>query len=481
MNVVRLPILYTLLVDEDDGLRIRPDAWVHIDRAIELAEAAGIHTILDLHGAPGGQNPWHHCGREDQNQLWGNEENKRRTVWLWEQIARRYKGRGAVAAYDLLNEPYSAPKEDLKALMLEIYAAVRAVDPDHVIIFPSLPEGFEFYGRPEDLGLTKVAFTAHFYPGFFGWGDAVVKTHADWLTHGAREWRDRVEAAGVPLLVGEMNVVLKQAGGAEMMRHAYDTYTSFGWSTTMWSYKVFSREGSTRGGSWGMVTNPPGRGAPLVKAETWTSPGWDLAFAASPGGTGATFTVPGTGPVSMCLVIKVGVRDGKRIDMVLDEVHLVDDSTGHDMVVNGGFGTGRSWKEWRHRGDLSLEYGYSGSAPAGGAGPCLRLTADGFAQGGVWQTLALQGGQAYTLSGVSRDIGSSREAAWLEVYVHTDAPVQDQNYVGDPAPGADIDLRTSSYQDIEDYFRSLSQMEYVVYEDLRHWLTTAESPGLLSN
>jgi endoglucanase len=304
MNVVRLPILYTLLENEDHPFQLKPDAWVHIDRAIALAEAQGIYVILDLHGAPGGQNPWQHCGRENQNALWGSEQllaagrdtpaagaqagaarpnppgraaqSKRRTVWLWQQMASRYRGRSTVAGYDLLNEPYTAPKTELKELMLDIYRAIRQVDPDHIIIFPSLPDGFEFYGKPKELGLTNVAFSAHFYPGFFGWGEPDRQVHTEWLTHGVPEWRKRVAASGVPLLVGEMNVVLRTAGGAEMMRRSFDAYTSSGWAVTMWSYKVLTREGGTGDGSWGMVTNPPaspragppGEGAPLAKVGT---------------------------------------------------------------------------------------------------------------------------------------------------------------------------------------------------------------------
>lgn len=268
MNVVRLPILYSVIDDDKNPYHLRPEAFVHLDRAVAMAEAEGIYTILDLHGAPGSQNPWDHSGRVDQNKLWGNEEYKKRTIWVWRQLAEHYRGRSAVAAYDLLNEPYTAPKEELRDLALALYRAIREVDPDHIIIFPSLPTGFEFYGDLKQLNLKNIALTAHFYPGFFGWSSPTVETHNQWLTEGVKEWEQRVQAAGVPLLVGEMNVVLREAGGAAMMRRAYDTYAGFGWATTMWSYKVFSKEGGIAGGSWGMVTNPPGEGASIDPSKS---------------------------------------------------------------------------------------------------------------------------------------------------------------------------------------------------------------------
>lgn len=257
MNVVRLPFVHWLIEDEARPGQLRPGAWRHLDRALELAEQAGLYVILDLHGAPGGQNWWHHSGREGRNALWGSDENKRRTVWLWREIASRYRGRTVVAGYGLLNEPYHAPKEELRELMLDIYRAIREVDAHTVVIFPSMPDGVEFYGRPADLGLHKVAFDAHFYPGLFGWGEPTRETHVEWLTTGVNEWRARFEAAGVPVLVGEMNVVFRAAGGAEVMRHSFDTYTGLGWAVTMWSYKVLGREGGIGDAHWGMVTNPP--------------------------------------------------------------------------------------------------------------------------------------------------------------------------------------------------------------------------------
>ncbi|MCJ7797065.1 MAG: glycoside hydrolase family 5 protein, partial [Thermoleophilia bacterium] len=135
-------------------------------------------------------------------------------------------------------------------------------DPDHIVIFPALGDGFGFYGDPRELGLKNIAFTPHFYPGFFGWGEPTVETHTKWLTEGVQEWQRQAQAAGVPLLVGEFNPVLRAAGGAEMTARAFDTYTSLGWAATMWSYKVFSSEGGIAGGSWGMVTNPPAGPAP---------------------------------------------------------------------------------------------------------------------------------------------------------------------------------------------------------------------------
>ena len=95
----------------------------------------------------------------------------------------------------------------------------------------------------------------HFYPGFFGWGSATPFIHAEFLLEGLPSWVAKMEEFNSPLLIGEFNVVLKDAGGGEMMRRYYDFYESLHWPATMWSYKVLDANGGVGDGTWGMITN----------------------------------------------------------------------------------------------------------------------------------------------------------------------------------------------------------------------------------
>lgn len=259
MNVVRLPIDYRLLEDDRNPRQLRPEAWKWIDRAIDYAERHGIYTILDIHGAQGGQSVFDHTGQSGQNKLWTVPENQDRLVGLWREIARRYRDRSAVVAYDLVNEPYGATAPQLTVLMDRLVREVREEDPDKLIYVPGHYWGIGFYGYPRERGWRNVGFTEHNCPGLFGGGDPTVHTHARFLR--SLELRaQRIDELDVPYLVGEMNVVFRDAGGGAMMRRYFDAHARFGWATTMWSYRTVSREGGHGHATWGMVTNgDPGR------------------------------------------------------------------------------------------------------------------------------------------------------------------------------------------------------------------------------
>ncbi len=267
MNAVRLPFDYRLLEDDAAPMKLRPGAWKWLDRAVAMAERHGLYVILDMHGAQGGQSVYDHTGQSGQNKLWGVPQNEKRYVWLWTQVARRYRSRGAVAAYDVLNEPYGGTHEQQVALMEKLVPAIRAVDPDKLIFLPSHYNGFAHYGRPQDRRWKAVGVTEHHYPGLFGNGEPNLTTHARFLK--ALELKAReVKALGVPYLVGEMNVVFRSAGDGAMMRRYWDFYRQHGWMATMWCYRAESREGGIGDACWAMVANrKPLRTIDLRKAS----------------------------------------------------------------------------------------------------------------------------------------------------------------------------------------------------------------------
>jgi len=271
LNLVRLPFIYSVVEDEKNPRHLRADAWKYLDNAIDEAEKRGIYVILDLHGAVGSQGWEHHSGCAGKNKYWDTPDYQQRTIWLWQQIAARYKDRGAVAGYSILNEPWGTTPENLAVVMATLYQEIRAIDAHHVIILPGHSKGIDAYGKPSEHGMTNVAFEMHPYPGHFGWGKPGVEVHRDWLTCSGSgdnvcKWKAKLEGLDTAFFVGEFQpwAFMGPELGGQVTRVTYDTYVANGWATTAWAYKLVSNKGGQGKGTWGLVTNAPGAKIPKL-------------------------------------------------------------------------------------------------------------------------------------------------------------------------------------------------------------------------
>ena len=150
-NAIRLPFAYFNLENESGELT----EFDRMDWFVDQCDKRDIYLILDLHGAYGSQNAKEHSGDMSGANLFVNEENKEKTVALWETVAARYKNRDIIAGYDLLNEP-SGVTGITNAIEQfpfydELYEAVRAVDPDTMIIIESVWEAKNLPDPAENL------------------------------------------------------------------------------------------------------------------------------------------------------------------------------------------------------------------------------------------------------------------------------------------------------------------------------------------
>ena len=136
---VRLPINSRVIQDEA-GEPIEA-GYAMIDRLIEWCRAHQLWVLLDLHGAPGGQTGTNiDDSPNNLPELFMEPRYRELTVRLWRDLATRYAGETVVLGYDLLNEPL--PNEwqhshgpELAQLYIELTAVIRAVDPDHLIVY----------------------------------------------------------------------------------------------------------------------------------------------------------------------------------------------------------------------------------------------------------------------------------------------------------------------------------------------------------
>lgn len=132
-NVVRLPINHLALDTYGDG-------WAAIDDCIAWCRTHGLFVMLDLHAAPGPQSTSASVADYSFPEPLLFDTNGRRsdTIAMWRALAQRYRSETTVLGYDLLNEPDSAaalmPAVGLPAMYAQLVAAIRAVDPHHLLI-----------------------------------------------------------------------------------------------------------------------------------------------------------------------------------------------------------------------------------------------------------------------------------------------------------------------------------------------------------
>ncbi|KAG2579000.1 probable glucan 1,3-beta-glucosidase A [Panicum virgatum] len=128
LNAVRVPVGWWIASDPDPPLPFVGGSLQALDNAFSWAEKYNLGVIVDLHAAPGSQNPYEHSATRDGSQEWGTSDaNIAQTVQVIEFLASRYAGRASLLAVELLNEPL-APGATLASIMKyyqDGYDAVR--------------------------------------------------------------------------------------------------------------------------------------------------------------------------------------------------------------------------------------------------------------------------------------------------------------------------------------------------------------------
>jgi endoglucanase len=209
-NSVRLPMhyhLYTLSIDEEPVAG--KNTWVEkgfalTDSLLAWCKANHMWLILDLHAAPGGQG--NDLNISDRNpskpSLWESAANRAKMIALWRKLAERYANEPWIGGYDIINEPNwgfgdstdrnglkETKNAPLRQLMMDITAAIRAVDKRHIIIIEGNGWGNNYRGvlPPWDDNMV-LSFHKYWNP------------NTDDAIHGSLALRDQYN---IPLWLGE--------------------------------------------------------------------------------------------------------------------------------------------------------------------------------------------------------------------------------------------------------------------------------------
>jgi aryl-phospho-beta-D-glucosidase BglC (GH1 family) len=204
LNLVRTGFWYQALETDVEGENgFVADGWRRLDQLVGWARKHRVYVMLDLHGAPGGQNPWWHQGLENGGFLWTTPACVDKTARLWQALARYFRDEPHVVAYDLLNEPAGAPDAAaFGAVHDALYQAVRAEDDRHIVV---MEDGFLPPSRlvtPDELGWTNALMQFHDYVGGDDADVHAAKMEAELVKLG----RDLGARYGGPVFYGEFNV-----------------------------------------------------------------------------------------------------------------------------------------------------------------------------------------------------------------------------------------------------------------------------------
>ncbi|MGY2051407.1 glycoside hydrolase family 5 protein [Methylobacterium sp. JK268] len=234
LNLIRVPFDYRLFTPEEE-----PGTWIDtgfrlLDRLVAWSAAEGLSVLLDMHAAPCGQTGHNIDDSYGFPHLFADPACRRRMAEVWQRIAAHYRNEPTVIGYDLLNEPLpeqegNAPfRPALMPVYREAVAAIRAVDPNHLVVLSGINAAIDF-GIFTDPGFDpKAVYTFHYY----------VKAPDDAAVAPFLRFRERY---GVPILMGEAGENTDAWVGAfrdVLERHA------IGWA--FWTYKKMDAPSALR-------------------------------------------------------------------------------------------------------------------------------------------------------------------------------------------------------------------------------------------
>jgi endoglucanase len=261
-TAVRLPLNYRHFEADTRPFEYLEAGFARLDRALDWCEKHQLYVVLDLHAVQGWQNPdWHSDNSSRHTLFWQHPHFQDRFVALWEEFARRYKGRSVIAGYNVMNEPvsnapfgrfsnrYEPDWDAVNRIYRRVTHAIRAIDPDHIVFLEGDLFSREFDGLEPPFAPNLVYSSHNYTDGGFGPGAYPGLVNGEpWDAE--KQARDFLAAAGtrfarthgVPLWVSEFGAAYNGIADEipDRLRALDDQLTLFDrhdvhWS--MWTYK----------------------------------------------------------------------------------------------------------------------------------------------------------------------------------------------------------------------------------------------------
>jgi endoglucanase len=254
LNLARIPVNYRHFEDDSQPFRLKADGFRELDRAIEACARQGVYSVIDLHAVPGGHNQrWHSDNRTHRAMFWEHPHFQDRAVHLWESLADHYRDWTWVAGYNLLNEPADESRTSVAAFYSRLVAAVRAVDPHHILFLDGNTYSTEF--DCFDDGWDNAVYVCHDYalPGLGAGGPYPGETRGAWFDRSVLEEKFLQRSAhirdmGMPVWVGEFGPIYTGNPSVDerrsrVLEDQLSIYRDHGASWAIWTYKDLGMQG----------------------------------------------------------------------------------------------------------------------------------------------------------------------------------------------------------------------------------------------
>lgn len=259
-KTVRIPINFGAWASYEKPYRWENEEGLKTaDNFVKWALANNLNAIVDLH----------HVEFDGSVK---NAATTERIVWLWKEIAARYKNTNAEKVFfEIRNEPHDIKAEDWRKQAEAVIKTVRAIAPKHTLIV-----GFHDWNSRQAMIESKpfkddnIIYTFHYYDPFLfthqgatwsseglpelkhvpfpyaknqpietpesakgKWVENLIKTYeadskAEKIFADLKAAKDWSEKNKVPIFVGEFGSFGKLPGVEDRCRHAETAYSAFG-------------------------------------------------------------------------------------------------------------------------------------------------------------------------------------------------------------------------------------------------------------
>lgn len=254
-DFARLPLSYQCWAKGDpaEWLKLDEDQLRHIDQVVDLGRRHGVHINLNLHRAPG------YCVNPPAEplDLFTDAQALDACAFHWAHFAKRYQGiPNSLLSFDLLNEPKDLPDDAYVRVVRALVQAIRAVDPQRLIIADGLRWGRKPVPALADLGIAqstrgydpmRVSHHGASWVNGQNWPEPSWPLNPDskdaWNKERLRReilqpWKD-LEALGVGVHVGEWGAYQKTPHrvALDWMKDFLDLWRDAGWGWALWNFR----------------------------------------------------------------------------------------------------------------------------------------------------------------------------------------------------------------------------------------------------